>query len=80
MDNPEKLATFGTKDTGRRQTSNLKSKTQKTKAMSNNGLHQNPGLNPGASKRPHQIPGLNPGASEGQTVTASYKTPAMFLI
>jgi hypothetical protein len=66
MDNQEKLATFGTKDTGRRQTSNLKSRTQKTKTMSNNGLHQKLGL--------------NPGASEGQTVTASYKTPAMFLI
>ena len=80
MDNPEKLATFGTKDTGRRQTSNQKSTTQKTKTMSNNGLHQKPGLNPGARKRPHQISGLNPCANEGQTVTASYKTHAMFLI
>jgi len=43
MDNPEKLATFGTKDTGRRQTSNLKSTTQKTKTMSNTDITENRG-------------------------------------
>ena len=33
MDNPQKLATLGTQDTGRRQTK--QKKTQKTKKMSN---------------------------------------------
>jgi hypothetical protein len=39
----EKLATFGTKDTGRRQTSNLESTTQKTKTMSTMDFTKNHG-------------------------------------
>jgi hypothetical protein len=46
MDNPEKLATLGTQDTGRRQT---KQKTQHRKLYkSATRTHKKPGVTPGA--------------------------------
>jgi len=47
--NTETLATFGTQDTGQRQTK-PKNTTQKTKAMSNTDPTKNQGVNPGALK------------------------------
>ena len=50
MDNPEKLATWGTQDTGRRQTKQNKTKNtknqRKLKKMSNTRLNKKPGGNP----------------------------------
>jgi hypothetical protein len=56
MDNPEKMTTLGTQDTGWRQVK--QNKTQRTKQMSNID--------------PHQQPGVNPGIHEGQAAPASY--------
>ena len=45
MDNPEKLATLGTQETGQRQTKQQKTKSQKTKAIKKieqHGPHQKP--------------------------------------
>ena len=47
MDNPEKLATLCTQDTGRRQPK-LKNITQKTEKDDQHGPHLKPGVNPGA--------------------------------
>jgi len=43
MDNPEKLATLGRQDTGRRQTKQTKTTTQKAKKTSNTDRTKNQG-------------------------------------
>ena len=64
MDNPEKMATLGNQDIGRRQT-----KTQ------HNTEHQKD-----EQHGPHKTPGMNPGGREGQAASGTHKTSAMLLI
>ena len=68
MENPEKLATLGTQDTGQRQT---KHKNRAPHRKLRSGCHESHHKNK---------PGMNPGALEGLTVPASYKTPVVVLM
>jgi hypothetical protein len=68
MDNPEKLAIFGTQTTGRRQTK------RKTKQKHNSENEKD------EQRGPHQKPKVNPHGLEGQICYASYKTPSMLTI
>jgi len=66
MDNPEKLATLGSPDTGRSKIKNKKNTTQKIKKMINS--------DPTKKER------MNGGSHKGQVVLFSYMTFTMLFI
>ena len=78
MDNPETLATLDTQNTGAikngqpRDTGNIRYTRHRMKTK--NAILETKTM---GNMDTTQKPGMNPGAQNGQSVTASYKTPAM---